>query len=146
MKGFTTKVVHAHYQNKTADGAIIPPLHLSTTFEFGNTKNYDFSRSGNPTREILEATLAELNESAYGLAFSSGSAVLATIVALLRPTEKILFSTDAYGGTYRYIVNVSGKQGIEYQIIDLTDLKKVEVVLKTNNVKIVWVETPTNPL
>jgi cystathionine gamma-lyase len=146
MKGFSTRALHAYYQPKDENGAVIPPLHLSTTFEFGNKKKYDYSRSGNPTREILEATLAELDGNKYGLAYSSGSAVLANVVALLKQDEAIMFSTDAYGGTYRFIVNVAGKQGIQYKIVDFTDLDQTEIQLKNSNVKIIWLETPTNPL
>ena len=146
MKGISTKALHSFYKPNKQDGAIIPPLHLSTTFEFGNSSAFDYSRSGNPTRLILEYSLAALDDVKYGLAFSSGSAVLATIVASLKPQESILFSTDAYGGTYRYIVNVSGKQGINYDISDLTNLKKTEALLKKGKIKYIWLESPTNPL
>src|SRR3989339_478281 len=112
MKGFTTQALHTFYKPNKEDGAIIPPLHLSTTFEYGNTNKYDYSRSGNPTREILEHTLAKLDGNKYGLVFSSGSAVLTTIIQLVQKNEQVLFSTDAYGGTYRYIVNVAGKRGL----------------------------------
>lgn len=171
MKGFTTQALHTYYKPNKEDGAIIPPLHLSTTFEFGNDggyydgsiprkeweernkirfsndyRHYDYSRTVNPTRLILEETLAKLDHNLYGLAYSSGSAVLANIVALLKQSEMILFSTDAYGGTYRFIVRVAGNQGIQYKIVDLTDLKLTESMLKHNNIKIIWAETPTNPL
>ncbi|MEI6532241.1 MAG: PLP-dependent aspartate aminotransferase family protein [Candidatus Roizmanbacteria bacterium] len=146
MSGFTTKTLHTGYKRNKHDGAVIPPLHLTTTFEFGNEGGFDYSRTVNPTRILLEETISALDENKYGLAYSSGSSALANIVALLKPGENILFSTDAYGGTYRFIVNVAGKQGIGYEIVDLTDLKKTEEVLKKNSVKIVWVETPTNPL
>lgn len=144
--GLTTKSIHTFYKPHREDGAIIPPIHLSTTFKFGNEGRYDYSRTINPTREILEQTIAALDNNKYGLAFSSGSAVLANVVALLRPNEEMLFSSDAYGGTYRFIVQVAGNQGIKYQITDLTDLNETEKKLKENNIKIVWVETPTNPL
>lgn len=171
MKGFTTKALHTGYKPNAEDGAIIPPIHLSTTFEFGNDggyydgsisrkdweeknkfkfnndyRHYDYSRTVNPTRIILEQTLAKLDSNDFGLAYSSGSATLANIVALLKPSEAILFSTDAYGGTYRFIVRVAGQQGIKYSIVDLTDSKKTEEALKINNIKIIWVETPANPL
>jgi cystathionine beta-lyase/cystathionine gamma-synthase len=80
------------------------------------------------------------------LAYSSGSAALTNVVALLKPGEKILFSTDAYGGTYRYIVRAAGAQGIGYAITDLTDLEATQEALKQGGIKLVWVETPTNPL
>ena len=146
MKGFTTKALHTFYKPNRDDGAIIPPIHLTTIFKFGNKGRYDYSRTVNPTRTILEQTLARLDNNTFGLAYSSGSAVLANIVALLKKDEVILFSSDAYGGTYRFIVNVAGNQGIKYKIVDLTDYVKTETILKNNNVKIIWVETPTNPL
>lgn len=146
MKGISTQVLHTDYIPNKQSGDIIPPIHISTTFKFGNKDHYDYSRSGNPTRAILENTLAALDGVKYGLAFSSGSAVLATIVASLSPGEEILFSSDAYGGTYRFIVNVAGKQGVKYQITDLTNNKQTETVLKKKKIKYVWLETPTNPL
>ncbi len=146
MKGFTTKVLHTHYKPNKEDGAIIPPIHLTTTFESGNTGKYDYSRTVNPTRVILEQTLAKLDGNSFGLAYSSGSVALANIVALLKKNESILFSSDAYGGTYRFIVRIAGNQGIRYKISDLTDYDKTENILKTGLIKIVWVETPTNPL
>lgn len=146
MNGFTTKALHTGYIPNAEDGAIIPPIHLTSTFQFGNKGGYDYSRTVNPTRVILEKTLAKLDGNSFGLAYSSGSAVLANIVALLKQNEAILFSTDAYGGTYRFIVNVSGNQGIKYKIVDLTDIKKTEKALMKNNIKIIWLETPSNPL
>lgn len=171
QKGFSTKALHTYYKPNKDDGAIIPPVHFSTTFEFGNNggfydgsipreewekenevkfnnggSHYDYSRTVNPTRVILEQTIAALDNNTYGLVYSSGSAALANIVALLGPDEGILFSSDAYGGTYRFIVNVAGAQGISYQIVDLTDLSATEKVLKEQTIKIIWVETPTNPL
>lgn len=146
MSGHTTTAIHTFYEPNQQDGAIIPPLHLTSTFKFGNSGGYDYSRTINPTRQLLEATLAKLDGNSFGLAYSSGSAALANIVALLKPEEKILFSSDAYGGTYRFIVNVAGKQGIKHEVVDLTDLNKTKAVLKRGQVKIVWLETPTNPL
>src|SRR6185369_14828852 len=170
-KGFSTKALHTYYKPNKDDGAIIPPVHLSTTFEFDNNggyydgsiprkvweaenqlkfnnggKHYDYSRTVNPTRIILEQTMAALDNNKFGLAYSSGSAALANIVALLKPTETILFSSDAYGGTYRFIVRVAGVQGIQYKIVDLTDYDATEKILKAESIKIIWVETPTNPL
>lgn len=146
MKGFTTKALHSHYKPNKEDGAIIPPIHLSSTFKFENEGGYDYSRTVNPTRIILEQTLARLDGNTFGLAYSSGSAALANIVALLKKNEVILFSTDAYGGTYRFIVRVAGNQGIKYKIIDLTDHDQTENILKVGGIKIIWLETPTNPL
>ncbi len=171
MTGFSTNVLHSGYTPNDDDGAIIPPLHLSTTFKFGNNggfydgsvplpewkaknkfkfnndyEHYDYSRTANPTRILLEQVLADLDGNKYGLVYSSGSAALANIVALLGPDEMILFSSDSYGGTYRFIVRAAGAQGIKYRIADLTDAMEAEKALKQGSVKIIWIETPTNPL
>lgn len=146
MTGITTNLLHSGYDTNDEHGAIIPPLHLTTTFQFGNDKGYDYSRSGNPTREILEATLAKLDGAKYGLAYSSGSAALANIAALLHEGEDILFSSDAYGGTYRYITKVLARTGIKHHITDFTDLQAVELLLQEHPIKVIWIETPTNPL
>lgn len=95
---------------------------------------------------LLAETLARLDGNTYGLTYSSGSAVLVNVVALLGTGSEILSSTDVCGGTYRYLVQVAGNQGIKHKIIDLSDLKAVEYILKNNLVKIIWVETPTNPM
>jgi len=168
---FTTKAIHSGYARNKEDGAVIPPLHLTTTFEFGNQGGYydgsvsdeewqkqkeikfnnnhehvDNARTENQTRLILESTMAALDGNRFGLAYSSGSAALANIVALLKQDEVILFSSDAYGGTYRFIVKVAGAQGLQYRIVDLTDPAQTEAALKQGAVRIIWVETPTNPL
>lgn len=145
MNGITTKATHAGYTPNNEHGAVIPPLHLSTTFTFGNEGGYEYSRSGNPTRQVLEQTLAALEDARFALAFSSGSAVLAAVSALLQGDQSILFSSDAYGGTYRYLTKVlDGKRS---HTVDFTDLTAVQTMLQTHsNVRIVWLETPTNPL
>ncbi len=167
---FTTRALHTSYIPTQSDGAIIPPLHLTSTFayanqggvkpegmsdqewqksrqqRFGNDGWYDYSRTINPTRQILEDTIAALDGNKYGLAYSSGSAVLVNLIATLKAGEKVLFSTDVYGGTYRYIVRVANPQGLGYEIADLTDLNLVETKLKTGTIRLVWLETPTNPM
>ena len=146
MTGLTTRALHSS-QGDTEDGAIIPPIHMTTTFRFGNKHGYDYSRSGNPTRQALETTLAALDNARYALAYSSGSAALTNIAALLQKGQGILFSTDAYGGTYRYITQVLAPQGLPYYIADLTNPTKAAAALqKYPSIRIVWVETPTNPL
>ncbi len=146
MTGFSTTAIHSGYTPNERDGAIIPPLHLTTTFTAGNVQGYEYSRSGNPTREVLERTLAALDGAKYALAYASGSAALANVTALLEKGQGILFSSDAYGGTYRYITQVLASQGLQYYITDLTDTEAAAKLLTKHNIKIVWVETPTNPL
>lgn len=144
--GLTTTALHAGYDADQEHGAVIPPLYLSTTFRFGNDGDYDYSRSGNPTRAALEQVLAALDEADFALAYSSGSAALANIATLIKSGEEILFSSDAYGGTFRYITKVLARHGINYHIADFTDLPVVAEVIQAHPIKIIWVETPTNPL
>lgn len=144
--GISTRLQHSGYNPKEENGAIIPPLYLSTAFTLGNQGGYEYSRSSNPTRKTLELVLAELDNANYAFAYSSGSAVLANVAALLRSGEEILFSSDAYGRTYRYAVEVLGRQGVRYPITDFTNPQEVEETLRKHPIKIVWVETPTNPL
>jgi cystathionine beta-lyase/cystathionine gamma-synthase len=146
MTKLSTIALHTGYDLSDHRGAAIPPIHLSTTFEFGNPDHYEYSRSGNPTRDILEKTLAALDDAQFGLAFSSGSAVLANVMALLHSGDEVLFSADAYGGTYRYIVQVLAGQGVSYRIADFTDLKRTAEIIQKHPIKLIWVETPTNPL
>ena len=146
MSGLTTKLIHSSYDASDDQGAIIPPIHLSTTIKFGNERGYDYSRSDNPTRKALEETLAAIDGGKHGLAYSSGSAALANIAALLHEGEEILFSSDAYGGTYRYVTQVLSKTGIKHKIVDFTNLEAVRQVASENNIKLIWSETPTNPL
>ena len=147
MAGKSTTILHAgDYEPKKSNGAVIPPIHLSTTFEFGNPDGLEYSRSGNPSRNNLESVLAELDGAKYALAYSSGSAALSNISSLLSAGDTILFSSDAYGGTYRFIVEVLSKRGVNYLIADLTDLDEVRQVVKENKIQMIWAESPTNPL
>ncbi len=144
---YSTKAIHSGYKPNMEDGAIIPPLHLTTTFEFGNQGEYDYSRTVNPTRKTLEEALAALDEAKYGLAYTSGSAALANIASLFKTGDTILFSTDAYGGTYRFFVEVAAKHyGLNLEIADLSNLEEVQKVLQKTPVKLIWLETPSNPL
>jgi cystathionine beta-lyase/cystathionine gamma-synthase len=146
MSGITTNLIHNGYDPGRDHGAVVPPIHLSTTYVIGHDSGYDYSRSGNPSRDLLEKTLAELDGGTYGLAFSSGSAALAVTTSLLKEGEEILFSRDAYGGTFRYITQVLTRLGKKYRVVDFTNLQETEALLAAHPVKLVWVETPTNPL
>jgi cystathionine gamma-lyase len=141
----STQAIRSGYQPHRHDGAVQPPLHLSSTFVHGNEQGYEYSRSGNPTRDIFERLLADLEGGQYGLAFSSGSAALALIAELFAPGEHVIFSTDAYGGTYRYFTKVGGPRGLQYSTVDTTVLAEIEAAIRPGT-KMIWIETPTNPL
>ncbi|KAG9294212.1 hypothetical protein G9A89_021571 [Geosiphon pyriformis] len=145
--GFGTRAIHAGQEPDPHTGAVIPPISLSTTFQqssIGVHKGFEYSRSGNPTRQAFEEAVAALEKGKYALAFSSGSAVTATIVAALGSGGHIISVNDVYGGTFRYFTKVATNQGIETTFVDLLNPYNIESAFK-HNTKIVWVETPTNP-
>lgn len=150
-RGFETRAVHAGQLFDPTTGAVIPPLHFSTTFVQdgigGLHDGYEYGRSGNPTRTALETQLAALEGGTYGLSFASGLAAEdALLRAALQPGDEVLLGNDAYGGTYRLIARVLGPWGVKVRVVDMRDLAAVEAALRERPTKIVWVETPSNPL
>ncbi|MDQ0176690.1 cystathionine beta-lyase [Bacillus chungangensis] len=142
-----TKVIQASTCIDPHTGAVNVPLYLSSTFhqfdvdQFGK---YDYSRSGNPTREALETAIAELEGGVGGFAFSSGMAAISTAFMLLSQHDHVLISEDVYGGTYRIVSQVLTRFGIEHSFVDTTDLEKVASSIRANT-KVIYIETPSNP-
>ena len=148
--GPATKAIHAGYRPDPATGAVNAPIYASSTFAQdgvgGLRGGFEYARTGNPTRAALEAALAAVEYASYGRAFSSGMAATdCALRAMLRPGDHIVIPDDAYGGTFRLIDKVFTKWGIEHTPVALSDLDAVREAL-TPNTKLVWVETPTNPL
>ncbi|KAJ3182252.1 hypothetical protein HDU85_003294 [Gaertneriomyces sp. JEL0708] len=144
---FATLAVHAGQDPDPVTGAVIPPLSLSTTFaqsKAGVHKGFDYSRSGNPTRNALEVAIAALEHGKYALAFSSGSVTTASVANLVPTGGHIVSVNDTYGGTYRYFTNVAKNNGVLVDFVDLFDPNNLKTVLKPNT-RMVWLETPTNP-
>ncbi|KAJ1568011.1 hypothetical protein HK405_003917, partial [Cladochytrium tenue] len=128
-------------------GAVIPPISLSTTFAqeaAGVHKGYDYSRSGNPTRQAFEEAVAALEKGKYALAFASGSVTTATVTQLLTSGSHIVSVNDVYGGTFRYFTKVAPGNGVEVSFVDMFDPANVEAAIRENT-RMIWVETPTNP-
>jgi cystathionine beta-lyase/cystathionine gamma-synthase len=146
---FSTKVIHAGQGPDPRTGAVNVPVYLSTTFKqdgIGNFREgYEYARTGNPSRNSLEATIAELEGGRHGLSFASGSAASAALFDLLRPGDEVVSTIDVYGGTYRMCRHVFEKYGIKFHFLDTAD---AGVLLDRVNDKtrMIWVETPTNPL
>jgi len=148
-----TNLIHAGQAPDTATGAVITPIYQTSTYAqdaLGVTKGFDYSRSDNPTRQALEHCLAVLespdqNHPAYGLAFSSGLAATDTLLRLIKPGEHVLASNDVYGGTFRLFDKVLKDYGIQFSYVDITDPNLVEAALRPET-RLVWIETPTNPL
>lgn len=146
--GFGTLAIHAGQEPDPSTGAIMTPIYQTSTFvqERPNVhKGHEYARVTNPTRSALEANLAALENAKHGVCFSAGVAAMDAIVKNLRPGDKVVSTNDLYGGSYRLFKQVYEPFGIKFSFIDMTDLDAVEREL-TDNVKLVWLETPTNPL
>ncbi|AHH21337.1 cystathionine gamma-synthase [Nocardia nova SH22a] len=148
--GFSTRAVHAGYDPDPQTGAVNVPIYASSTFAQdgvgGLRSGFEYARTGNPTRTALEANLAALESGRYGRAFSSGMAATDCVLrACLRPGDHLVIPNDAYGGTFRLIDKVFTQWGIEYSVAPVSDPDAVRNALRPNT-KLVWIETPTNPL
>ena len=148
---FATAAVHAGQEPDGATGAVIPPVHFSTTYAQdgigGLRGGYEYGRAGNPTRTALETQLAAIEGGARALSFASGLAAEdALLRALLQPGDEVLLGNDVYGGTYRLLARVLGPWGVKLRVVDISDLAAVDAALAAGTPKIVWVETPSNPL
>ncbi|MFD3506080.1 cystathionine gamma-synthase [Nocardia sp. NPDC058666] len=148
--GFSTRAVHAGYEPDPQTGAVNVPIYASSTFAQdgvgGMRGGYEYARTGNPTRTALEANLAALESGSFGRAFASGMAATdCALRAMLRPGDHIVIPDDAYGGTFRLIDKVFSQWGIEHSPAHIADLDAVRAAIRPNT-KLVWIETPTNPL
>jgi cystathionine beta-lyase len=144
-----TRVIHAAQKPEPITGAIMTPIFLSSTFAQespGVHTGYEYSRTGNPTRHVYEECMANLESGTRGFAFSSGMAAIATVLELLEPGDHLIASDDLYGGTYRLLERVRKRSaGIEVSYVDCTYSKNIEAAIRPNT-KMVWVETPSNPM
>ncbi|OGS20570.1 MAG: cystathionine gamma-synthase [Elusimicrobia bacterium RIFOXYA2_FULL_39_19] len=145
---FETRAIHDGQKPDPATGAVIVPVYQTSTYQqeaVGKHKGYEYSRTGNPTRKALEDSLASLEEAQYGLAFSSGVAATHAIFNLLKNGDHIICGDEVYGGTYRLIEKVMKKWGLEADYFDVDDISSLSKLIKPNT-KMIWLETPTNPL
>jgi len=151
VPGFSTLAIHAGQDPDPTTGSVVPPIYQVSTFKqdgVGGTRNgYEYARSGNPTRTALEQCLAALEHGARALAFASGLAAEDCLVrTTCRPGDHIVVPDDAYGGTYRLLARVFGEWGIELTPVTMSDPDAVAAAIRPGRTKLVWVETPTNPL
>ena len=143
-----TRCIRAGQDPDPRTGSMIVPLYQTSTFkwpEVGTSTGYEYSRSGNPTRQALEQSIASLEQAAWGLAFASGTAAMREVAMLLDPGDHILMARDAYGGTFRLFDAHTRRHGIDVSMVNLTDLDQVRTGLQPNT-KLLWLETPTNPI
>ena len=145
---FNTKVIHGGQIKEKGYGAVMPPIYQTSTYaqsEPGVHEGYEYSRTQNPTRHALENSIASLENAKYGLAFSSGLSAIDAILKLFKPGDEIISTHDLYGGSYRLFNKIYKKYGLKFIFEDLKDLQKVEKLI-TPKTKLIWVETPTNPM
>ena len=145
---FETRAIHAGQAPDSAAGAVIPPVYQTSTFAqtaVGEHLGYDYARTDNPTRTALQECLASLEGGRYGLAFASGMAAITTCLLYFKQGDHILVGDDVYGGTYRLFQRVFANFGLEFSFVDMTDLAATRAAFRPNT-RLVWIETPTNPL
>ncbi|MCR5861042.1 cystathionine gamma-synthase [Flavobacterium sp. J372] len=145
---FNTKTIHGGQHHDPSTGAVMPPVYQTSTYvqsSPGVHSGYEYSRAANPTRTALENALASIENGARGLAFSSGLAATDCVLRMLKAGDEVIAMDDLYGGTYRMFTRVYKDSGIKFHFVDMNDLAKFESLFN-NNTKLVWVETPTNPL
>ena len=145
--GFSTKAVHAGIEPDPTTGSIMTPIHLTSTYvqeELGKNKGYEYSRVSNPTRTVLERSIAVLENGTEGLAFASGMAAETAIFHLLQAGDHVVVSRNVYGGTYRLGKLVLNSFNLDFEFVDTTDIRTLKAALKPNT-RMVFIETPTNP-
>lgn len=145
---FRTRAIHVGNAVDPATGAVVPPIHLASTFQqpgAGEWGEFDYSRSGNPTRSNLQATLASLEGGCGALAFASGMAAIHCVTMLLEQGDHVVAGCDLYGGAYRLLHKICSRSGIEVTLVDMTDTDAVRGALRPNT-KLLWAESIGNPL
>ncbi len=148
FNSISTKLIHGGIDGDDRTGAVNIPIYQTSTYKqihLGEHKGYEYSRTGNPTREALEKLIAELEEGRYGFAFASGMAATTAVLTLFRSGDRILISENVYGGTFRVLDKVFRSFGVSYEIVNTTDLDVLEKAI-TDEVKAVFIESPANPL
>lgn len=146
---FNTKAIHGGQENiDPAYGSVMPPIYQTSTYRQntpGGHRGFEYSRSGNPTRSALEKSLASLENGNFGLAFGSGLAAIDAVIKLFKPGDEIISTNDLYGGSYRLFTGIFEKFGIKFHFVGMNDATKIEDQVNENT-KMIWVETPTNPM
>ena len=145
---FGTKVIPAGIKPDPDTGAIMTPIYQTSTYvqdSPGKHKGYEYSRTQNPTREVLENNLAILENGNFGLCFSSGMAAIDAVLRLLKPGDEVICTRDLYGGTHRIMSRIYNGLGIKFHFVNMTDVNCIADYIN-HKTKLIWIETPTNPL
>jgi len=145
---FATKAIHAGVEADASTGAIMTPIYQTSTYvqeKLGEHKGFEYSRTGNPTRQALEQNIAALENGKYGLCFGSGMASTDAVIKLLKPGDEVVSTSDLYGGTYRLYTKIFAKYGIKFHFIGMESPAKVAEYINENT-RLIWIESPTNPM
>ena len=145
---FNTKTIHGGQIPEKGYGAVMPPIYQTSTYSQsspGNHKGYEYSRTHNPTRHALESSLASIENGNFGLAFGSGLAAIDAVLKLLNPGDEVISTNDLYGGSYRLFTKIFENFGIKFHFTGMNNTSSVENLINSNT-KMIWVETPTNPM
>jgi cystathionine beta-lyase len=145
---FATKAIHAGVQPDPATGAIMTPIYQTSTYVqdgVGNHKGYEYSRTLNPTRHALEQNIAAIENGKYGACFGSGLAAIDCVIKMLNPGDEVISTNDLYGGSYRIFKTIFEKYGIKFHFVNMQNTAEVEALVNAKT-RIIWVETPTNPM
>ena len=145
---FNTKTIHGGQEHDKAYGSVMPPIYQTSTYAQstpGGHKGYEYSRTHNPTRNALENAFASIENGNYGLAFGSGLAAIDAIIKLLKPGDEVISTNDLYGGTYRLFTKIFEGFGIKFHFVGMENASNIEDYVN-DNTKLIWVETPTNPM
>jgi cystathionine beta-lyase len=145
---FATKAIHAGVHPDPATGAIMTPIYQTSTYVqegVGNHKGYEYSRTLNPTRHALEKNIAAIENGKHGACFGSGLAAIDCVIKMLNPGDEIISTNDLYGGSYRIFNTIFAKYGLIFHFVDMQNPEAVEALVNENT-KLIWVETPTNPM
>src|ERR1700716_3230533 len=143
-----TKLIHAGAEPDPSTGAIMTPIFQTSTYVQsapGVNKGFEYGRSQNPTRKALEEALAIIENGKFGLVFSSGVAATDAVIKLLQPGDEVIAANDMYGGTYRLFTKIFEKFGIKFHYVNTQDAENIRK-FTNNKTKLIWIETPTNPL
>ena len=145
---FNTKTIHGGQQPDPAYGAVMPPIYQTSTYAQstpGGHKGYEYSRTHNPTRDALEKSMASIENGRFGFAFGSGLAAIDAVIKLLKPGDEVISTNDLYGGSYRLFTKIFENFGITFHFVGMEDTKTITSHIN-NKTKLIWVETPTNPM
>lgn len=145
---FNTKVIHGGQHHDPSTGAVMPPIYQTSTYAQsspGKHKGYEYSRTANPTRTALESALASIENGTYGLAFASGLAAIDAVIKTLKSGDEVISTNDLYGGTYRIFTKIFAQYNIKFHFVGMDSLADIESKINANT-KLIWAETPTNPM